>query len=114
MKKQHVTLTEDHQTNLGQLLSKGSLSAKTVKQAMALLELQQGKTFQQVAQTLHTNYDTVSAWATKYQTNQLSFLIRLVQDNLNTHSVNAFYACLPADEAAALAARFERLSVVRS
>ena len=32
--------------------------------------------------------------------------IRLVQDNLNTHSVNAFYACLPADEAAALAARF--------
>ena len=33
--------------------------------------------------------------------------IRLVQDNLNTHSVNAFYACLPAAEAAALAARFE-------
>jgi DDE superfamily endonuclease len=33
--------------------------------------------------------------------------IRVVQDNLNTHTPNAFYACLPADEAAALAARFE-------
>ena len=32
--------------------------------------------------------------------------IRVVQDNLNTHSVNAFYECLAADEAAALAARF--------
>jgi transposase len=33
--------------------------------------------------------------------------IRLVQDNLNTHSANAFYEHLPAEEAAALAARFE-------
>lgn len=33
--------------------------------------------------------------------------IRLVQDNLNTHTPNAFYECLPAAEAAALAARFE-------
>lgn len=32
--------------------------------------------------------------------------IRLVQDNLNTHSPNAFYEQLPAVEAAALAARF--------
>lgn len=33
--------------------------------------------------------------------------IRLVQDNLNTHTPNAFYECLPAEEAALLAARFE-------
>jgi len=33
--------------------------------------------------------------------------IRLVQDNLNTHSPNAFYEQLPAAEAAALAARFD-------
>lgn len=32
--------------------------------------------------------------------------IHLVQDNLNTHTTSAFYAMLPADEAAALAARF--------
>ena len=33
--------------------------------------------------------------------------IRVVQDNLNTHDVSAFYEHLPADEAQALAARFE-------
>jgi recombinational DNA repair ATPase RecF len=33
--------------------------------------------------------------------------IRLVQDNLNTHDTSAFYESLPADEARALAERFE-------
>lgn len=33
--------------------------------------------------------------------------IRLVQDNLNTHDTSAFYENLPADEAFALAERFE-------
>lgn len=33
--------------------------------------------------------------------------IRLVQDNLNTHNTSAFYEHLPADEAFALAQRFE-------
>jgi hypothetical protein len=33
--------------------------------------------------------------------------IRVVQDNLNTHDVSAFYENLPADEALALAERFE-------
>jgi hypothetical protein len=33
--------------------------------------------------------------------------IRLVQDNLNTHDISAFYENLPADEALALAQRFE-------
>lgn len=33
--------------------------------------------------------------------------VRLVQDNLNTHDISAFYENLPADEAFALAQRFE-------
>jgi hypothetical protein len=33
--------------------------------------------------------------------------IRLVQDNLNTHHASAFYASLPADQAFALAQKFE-------
>ena len=33
--------------------------------------------------------------------------IRVIQDNLNTHAVSAFYENLPADAARALAARFE-------
>ena len=33
--------------------------------------------------------------------------LRVVQDNLNTHDVSAFYEYLPADEARTLAERFE-------
>jgi len=33
--------------------------------------------------------------------------IRLVQDNLNTHDASTFYENMPADEALALAERFE-------
>lgn len=74
MKKQHVTLSEDHQTTLHQLLSKGSLPAKTFKRATAMLELHEGKTYQEVAQTVQTTYNTVSVWASKYQTQKLAFL----------------------------------------
>ena len=38
---------------------------------------------------------------------QCAVKIRLVQDNLNTHDVSAFYENMPADEALALAERFE-------
>ena len=74
MKKQHVVLTDEHQTYLRQLLSKGSLPVKTVKRATALLELHAGKTYQQVAQTLNTNYNTLSTWASHYQSTKLAFL----------------------------------------
>ena len=33
--------------------------------------------------------------------------VRLLLDNLNTHTIAAFYTCLPADQAFALAQRFE-------
>lgn len=40
--------------------------------------------------------------------------IRVVQDNLNTHNASAFYAHLPADEAFALAQRFEFIYTPKS
>jgi hypothetical protein len=40
--------------------------------------------------------------------------IRLVQDNLNTHNASAFYEHLPADEAFALAERFEFIYTPKS
>jgi recombinational DNA repair ATPase RecF len=40
--------------------------------------------------------------------------LRLVQDNLNTHNASAFYAYLPADEAFALAERFEFIYTPKS
>lgn len=45
-----------------------------MKRATALLELDKGKTFGAVAQILNVGYQTVSSWATKYQTQQLNFL----------------------------------------
>ena len=45
-----------------------------MKRATALLELHQGKTFGAVAQTLNVSDQTVSAWATRYQRQQLAFL----------------------------------------
>src|SRR5690349_7353779 len=40
--------------------------------------------------------------------------IRLVQDNLNTHNASSFYQHLPADEAFALAERFEFIYTPKS
>lgn len=75
MAKTHLTLTPDHLLYLTDLLSKGTLPVKVMKRATALLELNQGKTFGAVAQTLQVGYQTVSNWANKYKTQQLRFLI---------------------------------------
>jgi putative transposase len=74
MAKEHVKLTPEHHLYLTELLSKGTLAVKTMKRATALLELHQGKTFGAVAKTLTVDYQTVSAWAAKYKTQELGFL----------------------------------------
>ncbi len=74
MKKQHVTLTEEHRERLEALLAKGSLPARTFKRATALLELDRGKTLTAVAATLDIDYNTVAAWRDNYRTNGLACL----------------------------------------
>ena len=74
MTKTHVKLSLEHQLYLTDLLSKGTLPVKTMKRATALLELDKGKTFGAVAQLLNVGYQTVSNWATNYQTQHLSLL----------------------------------------
>lgn len=74
MAKIRVKLSPEHQLYLIDLLSKGTLPIKTMKRATALLELDKGKTFGAVAQSLNVGYQTVSSWAAKYQTQQLTFL----------------------------------------
>jgi putative transposase len=68
MNKQHVTLSDDDRSTLERLLSHGTLSAKKFKRATALLELDRGKTLQDVAATLQITYPTVSSWRDKYTT----------------------------------------------
>ena len=74
MKKQHVTLTEEHRERLEALLAKGSLPARTFKRATALLELDRGKTLTAVAATLDIDYNTVAAWRDNYRANGLACL----------------------------------------
>ncbi len=74
MKKQHVTLTDEHRERLEALLAKGSLPARTFKRATALLELDRGKTLTAVAATLDVDYNTVAAWRDNYRANGLACL----------------------------------------
>jgi len=74
MKKQHVTLSDNDRTYLQDLIKKGSLSAKTYKRAVALLELDRGRTFTEVATTVDVVIQTVSKWAKKYKETGLDVL----------------------------------------
>ncbi|MCK4900875.1 MAG: helix-turn-helix domain-containing protein [Anaerolineales bacterium] len=66
MKKQHVQLSETNRTYLEDLLRKGELPVKIYRRALALLELDRGKTYTAVAETVQVTNITVSTWSKKY------------------------------------------------
>jgi transposase len=74
MNKNHITLRDDERATLERLLSAGTLSAKKFKRASGLLELDRGKTLQDVAGTLQVHYTTVAAWRDSYATSGLDCL----------------------------------------
>jgi len=74
MKKQHVQLNESERTQLEELLKQGSLPARKFKRALAILELDRGRTFTAVAQTVGATKQSVSTWAKKYRENGLAGL----------------------------------------
>ncbi|NIP32642.1 MAG: helix-turn-helix domain-containing protein [Phycisphaerae bacterium] len=74
MKKEHVKLSEADRTYLEKLIKKGSLPAKTYKRALALLELDRGRTFTEVAEIVGVVIQTASSWAKKYKEAGLEFL----------------------------------------
>ena len=67
MKKQHVKLSENDRQYLESLLATGELPVKVYRRALALLELDRGKTYTAVAETLDVTNATVSAWAKNYR-----------------------------------------------
>ena len=67
MKKQHVKLSEADRSYLKKLVSKGKHEVKVYKRALALLELDRGKTYTEAAQTVGVSEATASNWAKKYQ-----------------------------------------------
>jgi transposase len=74
MKKAHLNLSAADQKYLESLIAKGKLTAKKFRRAMALLELNRGKTYQVVAETLGVNHVTLSSLAKRYQKQGLKCL----------------------------------------
>jgi putative transposase len=74
MKKEHVKLNEADRTYLQNVLKKGSLPASRYKRALALLELDRGRTFTEVAEIVGVTKQTASTWAKKYKAVGLEFL----------------------------------------
>ncbi len=74
MKKQHVQLSTEDRSQLESLIRHGEQTAKVYRRALALLELNRGKTYTAVAKMLGTTIPTVSGWASKYLENGLDIL----------------------------------------
>ena len=66
MKKQHVKLSEHDRQYLESLIATGELPVKVYRRALALLELDRGKTYTAVAATLDVTNGTVSTWSKNY------------------------------------------------
>ena len=74
MKKQHIQLLEEDRVHLKSLISKGVLAVRVQKRVLCLLELDRGKTYQEVSQMLDKSYPTIREWAKKYKETKLDFL----------------------------------------
>ena len=73
-KKQHVQLSNADRAYLETLISKGELTAKAYRRALALLELDRGQSYTAVSSTLKVSIVTLSKWATKYRETGLQVL----------------------------------------
>ena len=74
MKQQKVSLSQEDKKYLQDILSKGSLKARVYKRAFGLLELDKGKTYQEVSKLLDMSYPTIHGWGKKYNLEGLTFL----------------------------------------
>jgi transposase len=74
MKKQHVQLTQTDRDYLETLISKGKMKARSYRHAFGLLELDRGKTYTQVTETLGVALPRLSLWAAQYREKGLKML----------------------------------------
>lgn len=74
MKKQHVQLKPKERIQLNEMTSTGHLSGRVYKRAIALLELDRGKTYVAVSETLDISPLTLATLAQKYQAGGLDCL----------------------------------------
>ena len=74
MKKQHIKLKPVDKLYLEKLVSKGSLKARIFQRATGLLELDRGKSYVSISETLGVTRQSVSRWARNYKEQGLDFL----------------------------------------
>jgi len=74
MKKQHIQLTQTDRDYLETLIRKGELKARAYRRALGLLELNRGKTYTEVAETIGVALPTLSLWAAQYREKGLQML----------------------------------------
>ena len=66
MKKQHIKLSASERDQLLELIRKGFQPARVIKRAIALLSLDESKTFISVGKQVRVHHITVSNWAVRY------------------------------------------------
>jgi transposase len=74
MKKQHIQLRPSDREYLESLTRQGEQTAKVYRRALALLELDRGKTYTEVSNMLQVTIPTLSGWVAKYLENGLDVL----------------------------------------
>jgi transposase len=74
MAKEHIQLSESERKQLEDLLSHGNIAARKSRRILAILELDRGRTFKSVAQTVGVTKQAVSLWARNYRENGLTGL----------------------------------------
>lgn len=74
MKKQHVELTAEDKSKLGELLEKGSLKTRIFKRVMSLLELDKGKTYKEVVEIVRLSRTSQTKLVAKYNSEGLNCL----------------------------------------
>ena len=74
MKKQYIQLSPVDRDYLEILIRQGEETAKMYRRALALLELDRGKTYTEVSKIVRATIPTVSGWAAKYLENGLEVL----------------------------------------
>ncbi|MCH2042573.1 MAG: helix-turn-helix domain-containing protein, partial [Saprospiraceae bacterium] len=67
MKKEHIKLSEKDRKQLKELLGKGSLKSRTYKRIVSLLELDKGKTYEAVKETVQFSLVTLGKLAKRYE-----------------------------------------------
>lgn len=70
----YVQLLDYERQYLKKLLSENKLAPRIKKRALALLILEEGKTYREVADELEVSYPSVFSWAKKYREEGLTFL----------------------------------------